>query len=72
MRIVTITSGLYRGTAGYLRRSFMVNGVEWCEVETYHSIFIVRFNQLDICPDDSERRAVDEALRDEQIKRGLR
>lgn len=49
MRIVTISSGLYRGISGYLRRRFMCNGVEWCEVETYHSIYIVRVAQLDIC-----------------------
>lgn len=55
MRIVTIVSGLYRGTAGYLRRRFVCGGTEWVEVETYHSIYIVRFAQLDICPDEQER-----------------
>ena len=72
MRIVTIVSGLFRGTVGYLHRRFLCNGIEWVEVETYSAIFVVRFAQLDICPDDSERRAVDEALREEQKKRGLR
>jgi len=68
--IVSVISGFYRGMWGKLRRRFVVHGIEWVEIETYDSLLIVRTAQTNLCSD--ERRAVDEALLDEQFKRGLR
>jgi len=47
--IATITSGLYRGVSGILRRRFVVNNVEYADLETSRGIYVVRVDQLDIC-----------------------
>jgi hypothetical protein len=70
--IATITSGIFRGVMGTLRRRFFIGGIEYAEIKTPFHIYVVRVEQIDICDDFTERAAVDEALREEQKKRGLR
>lgn len=70
---VVIVGGIYAGVAGILTFYMSnLNGSDYVEVTVPgDSRYIVPAGRVALC-DDSERAAVDEALREEQRKRGLR